>query len=153
MTRDLAKAEQHPLFPSGPWEGFYVYQMGGGGRKHKMDFQLDFTGGQLCGSGSDDIGGFGWSGSYCTERLYCEMTKQYFGAHSVWYQGKVDENGIWGIWLIPPFCKGGFHIWPKSLGSEEENAEAVPENMKLVFPEIEVGPGHVNEILLSLKGK
>ena len=153
MTPDIAKIGQHPLFPSWPWEGFYVYQMVGGGRKHKMDFQLDFMGGQVRGSGSDDIGGFGWSGSYNTERLCCEITKQYFSSHSVWYQGKVDENGIWGIWLIPPFARGGFHIWPKGLDSEEEAAEAVPENMKLMVPEIEVSPGHVNEILLSLKGK
>lgn len=65
-----------------------------------MGFQLDFMGGQVRGSGSDDIGGFSWSGSYSTERLCCEMTKQYFGSHSAWYQGKVDENGIWRTGLL-----------------------------------------------------
>jgi hypothetical protein len=119
MNRDEAREEQHPLFPTGEWEGFYVYR----NQKHKMNFLLEFTNGEIRGRGTDGNGVFSWRGSYNKEELYCEMSKRDSRSQTVWYQGEVDENGIWGIWLHPPFGKGGFHIWPKRIPVEAEIAE------------------------------
>jgi hypothetical protein len=45
----------------------------------------------------------------------------------VYYDGHVDENGIWGTWYIPPFMSGGFHIWPKKREADESVEESVAE--------------------------
>jgi hypothetical protein len=120
MAKKSSKAEMHPLFPSGDWEGFYNYTYNQAGSKSKMEFSLNFKNGKISGNGSDDVGSFSWSGTYDINGLTTQMTKQYHRQHSVVYHGNVDENGIWGHWLIASF-KGGFHIWPKK--NEEEAAE------------------------------
>lgn len=113
------RQEDHPLFPSGEWEGFYTYAMGARADQHKMHFLLSFKENKVSGSGADDVGSFYWEGSYSKERMDCVMTK-YYPTHSVFYKGQVDENGIWGTWEIS-FYTGGFHIWPKA---QQENQEA-----------------------------
>ncbi len=121
--------EMHPLFPSGAWEGFYIYHMGPDASQHKMSFSLNFKEGIILGSGRDNVGGFSWRGTYDQEKLNCEMVKSY-ATHTVDYHGRVDENGIWGIWNIG-FYKGGFHIWPKS-NEENEAQEEVIEKEKVL---------------------
>lgn len=111
--------ETHPLFPSGEWEGFYVYGANQG--QHRMDIVLNFQNNIVEGAGIDDVGAFSWSGQYDTETFRCQMIKTYAG-HTVEYDGRVDENGIWGNWRILPWMKGGFHIWPKN-NTEENQAE------------------------------
>lgn len=91
-----------------------------------MSFLLHFENGIITGTGSDDVGAFSWRGTYDKEELRCQMTKKY-GTHSVFYDGHVDENGIWGTWKLSDFTKGGFHIWPKKGGEEEEEEEVVAE--------------------------
>lgn len=117
--------ETHPLFPSGEWEGFYKYTFTFL-PKGEMSFLLHFENGIITGTGSDDVGAFSWRGTYDKEELRCQMTKKY-GTHSVFYDGHVDENGIWGTWKLSDFTKGGFHIWPKKGGEEEEEEEVVAE--------------------------
>ncbi len=114
------KQEMHPLFPSGEWEGFYLYPPSN--RKHSMPSILKFKNNKITGGGSDDVGTFKWTGTYDKEELKCNIVKQY-ATHVVYYQGNVDENGIWGHWSIPPFAKGGFHIWPKSNSSNHAKKE------------------------------
>lgn len=121
MSKSQKKGEQHPLFPSGEWEGFYTYAMGPDAEQHKMDFFLNFRNGIVTGGGGDDVGSFSWKGAYDTEELYCTMAKSY-QAHTVSYQGNVDENGIWGTWQLNEWMTGGFHIWPK--GQEANKAIA-----------------------------
>ncbi len=120
--------ETHALFPSGEWEGFYTYEYGAGAQRHLMSFTLHFQGSLVTGSGSDDVASFSWQGTYDTVQLWCKMTKRY-SFHTVLYDGRVDENGIWGTWNIRNFMKGGFHIWPKpgaeNLATEEK--ESIPE--------------------------
>jgi hypothetical protein len=115
--------EPHPLFPSGEWEGFYTYEQGIQASRHKMSFFLHFKNGKVTGSGSDDVAAFSWNGTYSTENFHCKMTKRY-PTHAVYYDGRADENGIYGTWTISGFYKGGFHIWIKNV--EEE--KAVEEN-------------------------
>ena len=117
--------EMHPLFPSGDWEGFYKYPYAGL-QQGKMEFFLNFNAGVVTGGGSDSVGTFTWKGTYDTKALTCQMTK-YYTSHTVSYNGHVDENGIWGTWQIRTYNKGGFHIWPKKDGNEEEEEEAVEE--------------------------
>lgn len=49
-------------FKSGDWTGWYVYS--GKPNRHRMDLHLDFKGGMLSGSGTDDIGQFSIRGRY-----------------------------------------------------------------------------------------
>jgi len=118
-------AEGHPFFPSGEWEGFYQYGPNTG--KHRMACHLNFCEQVVTGYGSDDVGAFGWKGTYDTEAGTCQMTKQYIGRHQVYYEGYADENGIWGTWHIPPSFGGGFHLWPKAGETFEVAEEAEAE--------------------------
>lgn len=112
-------SEQHPLFPSGEWEGFYTYTSGYG-RKEQMEIVLNFTDGIISGGGTDPVGGFEWSGNYDTRQETCTIVKQYHGQHSVYYNGYADENGIWGNWSIHSYWNGHFHIWPKKTNSNQQ---------------------------------
>ena len=78
-----------------------------------MDLHLDFVNGRMTGDGTDNIGLFLIKGSYQTASRECEWTKTYPGSHLVFYRGYREGNGIWGTWEIPPFGRGGFHIWPR----------------------------------------
>ena len=113
------KLEQHPNFRSGGWQGFYTYAQGPGADKNPMAFILEFKDGIILGSGSDPVGAFSWRGTYDVDQMTCIIIKSYLGKHEVFYEGNVDENGIWGMWKIM-WTSGGFHIWPK--GHENENA-------------------------------
>ncbi len=120
-----ATVEQHPLLPSGEWEGFYNYEPKG--HQHKMTFTLNFKNQQITGRGSDDVDGFTWSGSYDLQTMRCELVKTY-PTHTVAYQGSIDENGIWGNWKIW-FCAGGFHIWPTAPAENSAQIEQDIENL------------------------
>lgn len=128
MAKKSSKTEMHPFFPSGDWEGFYNYTYHQAGSKSKMEFSLNFSNGKISGSGSDEVGSFSWSGTYNLDSLTCHITKKYNGRHSVAYHGNVDENGIWGHWLIQNF-KGGFHIWPKKNEQEAAEEEVIKEEV------------------------
>ncbi len=121
-------SEQHQYFPSGIWDGFYLYLSGPMSTRHEMYFHLDFSDGRVTGSGSDDVGVFTWEGTYDIKTFACQLTKRYV-SHPVFYQGMADESGIYGQWSIPPLLSGGFHIWPRKGKVEEaevmEEVEAV----------------------------
>jgi hypothetical protein len=68
------------------------------------------------------VGGFVIAGGY-TDDGECRWTKTYPGSHEVAYRGFREGKGIWGLWEIPAYCKGGFHIWP--LGADGAREEAV----------------------------
>ena len=133
------KQETHPLFPSGLWEGFYTYYMGPDAAQHWMSFHLDFADGLVSGGGSDDIAGFSWKGTYQKGNLTCNMTK-YYPSHNVIYSGYVDENGIWGTWKIQ-LLTGGFHIWPKAKGKNEQE-----EGGEKVEISLDIDPTKFNKI-------
>lgn len=119
------KFETHPHLPSGKWEGFYTQY----GVKSKMECVLEFRNQQIRGYGSDDIGTYTWEGQYDLEKGSCSMIKQYLGAHSVYYKGDVDENGIWGSWKLS-FSSGGFHLWPKARKNRNTETEKVSISIK-----------------------
>ena len=108
------------LFPSGPWTGFYNYT--GPEDRHRMDLHLDFANGRMTGDGTDNIGLFLIKGGYQAASRECEWTKTYPGSHQVFYRGYREGNGIWGTWEIPPFSRGGFHIWPRRASDGEQEA-------------------------------
>ncbi|MBK6949870.1 MAG: hypothetical protein IPH16_18965 [Haliscomenobacter sp.] len=71
-------AETHPLFPSGEWEGFYLYPFGAHQHhQHRMEIWFQFNDGIITGGGSDDINVFIWRGTYDTAALQCAMVKYY----------------------------------------------------------------------------
>lgn len=136
MKKANENYETHHLFPSGEWEGFYTYQIFSQNYRGLMSFYLLFQKQTVEGEGIDSVGRFAWKGTYDTKEMTCQMTKYYYGKHKVFYDGQVDENGIWGTWKITDNWKGGFHIWPKGQGQEaiEEVKEAVvKEGKDLIF--------------------
>ena len=129
--------ETHPLFPSGEWEGFYTYPAPFSGHKGTMSFYLLFHNATVEGEGMDEVGKFVWKGSYNTQLMTCQITKYYYGKHSVHYNGQVDENGIWGNWRIVGDWNGGFHIWPKTQAQEAMNTaieSLLEESDKITVP-------------------
>jgi hypothetical protein len=122
-----ADLEADSRFPSGPWTGYFLQPPDS--RRHWMDLGLTFRQGTVRGSGRDWVGEFVVMGRYDLEGGKCFWTKRYLGQHEVAYQGYAEEKGIWGTWEIPPFSRGGFHIWPKGMGGapDAETEQAVPE--------------------------
>ena len=118
-----------PLFPSGPWTGFYNYRPGD---RHRMDLQLTFANGNMSGDGVDDIGRFLIKGRYDAASRECYWTKTYVGAHDVFYRGFREGKGIWGTWEITIQYHGGFHIWPRQAGEGEERAETLQRKNPLM---------------------
>lgn len=119
--------ETDPRFPSGPWCGFFLMSHLPG--RHAMELHLTFRRGEMTGEGRDLIGQFLIRGRYQVADGQCWWTKRYLGKHDVFYHGYNEGRGIWGLWEIPPTWKGGFHIWPESMGdpSRQVLREAIPE--------------------------
>jgi len=113
-----------PLFPSGPWTGFYNYYPGD---RRRMELHLTFANGVLSGEGADDIGRFLIQGRYDAASLECHWTKSYLGAHDVFYRGFREGKGIWGTWEIRNDSRGGFHIWPRQASEGERQAQAAAQ--------------------------
>jgi hypothetical protein len=110
-----------PLFPSGPWTGFYNYRPGD---RHRMELQLTFADGRMSGDGLDDVGRFLIQGRYDAANREFYWTKTYPGSHDVFYRGFREGKGIWGTWEITILDHGGFHIWPREAGAGEAQAES-----------------------------
>lgn len=120
--------ENHPLFPSGDWDGFYTYSYGPTAKRCQMPSMFTFEAGKITGSGNDEVGFFNWQGTYDLSSLSCRLTKTY-PSHSVEYLGNADENGIWGTWEVSGL-KGGFHLWPR------ENSQVVEKKVVKELPEV-----------------
>lgn len=132
-------AETHPLFPSGDWEGFYLYRSGPDAERHPMRCRLNFADGKVTGGGSDDVGAFSWRGVYSTTEMHCRMLKQY-ATHVIFYDGRVDENGIFGTWSQGDFFSGGFHLWPREDGKEVEALALAAEAGEMVVNAVVFAP-------------
>ncbi|MDB5313573.1 MAG: hypothetical protein JWO38_7775 [Gemmataceae bacterium] len=99
------------MYPSGPWEGFWVQELYG--RQPMTTFTLHFATGEITGEGKDVIGRFVFTGSYDVQTGEVVMMKQYLGKHQVWYRGTPDGEGcIQGTWSIGENWKGPFLIKP-----------------------------------------
>jgi len=117
--------ETDPRFPSGAWTGFWLQREMPG--RHMMELRLTFRDGVLEGEGRDRVGRFRFRGRYNTADGTCYWTKRYVGKHDVFYRGFNEGKGIWGVWEIPPYWRGGFHIWPEGMSDPtqpELSAEA-----------------------------
>src|SRR5262249_19364078 len=113
-TSPKTGAETDPRFPSGPWQGFFL--MVGWPGRHSMELHLELRKTVMKGEGRDRIGEFLLHSKYSTDDGKCHWIKHYIGKHDVFYQGYNEGKGIWGVWEIPPEHRGGFHIWPTSMG-------------------------------------
>ena len=106
--------EADERFPSGPWTGFFLQKQFPG--RHWMDLKLAFKEGRIDGTGRDWVGKFLVRGRYVVDDGRCTIHKKYLGMHEVVYSGYNEGKGIWGTWELPAVGKGGFHIWPVSMG-------------------------------------
>ena len=107
-------SEADPRFPSGPWTGFFLER--GSSTRNWMELILLFREGILTGEGRDRVGPFLVRGRYNLDDGSCRWVKKYIGRHDVFYSGFNEGRGIWGVWEIAPYQRGGFHIWPEAMG-------------------------------------
>ncbi len=119
-------ANPDPMFPSGPWTGFFLQCWLPG--RNTMEMNLTFDQGRMQATGSDLVGTFIFQGEYDPADGACQWVKKYVGKHSVAYKGKNQGQGIWGVWEIRILGglyqdQGVFHIWPKGMTPGQE-AEA-----------------------------
>lgn len=70
------------------------------------------------------IGSFLIRGRYTIDDGKCRWTKSYIGKHDVTYHGYNEGKGIWGLWEILPNWRGGFHIWPTTMGDPTQRTLA-----------------------------
>jgi hypothetical protein len=80
-----------------------------------MELRMTFQGGRLEAEGRDWVGEFIMRGRYSLADGKCHWTKKYLGQHDVFYRGFNEGKGIWGVWEIGNFDRGGFHIWPEGM--------------------------------------
>lgn len=134
--------ESHNYFPSGEWEGFYLYQAGADATRHAMHLRLTFAEGRVTGSGSDDVGPFTYRGQYDVTTFRVTMVKHY-ATHEVSYRGVADESGIYGSWELPISFRGGFHIWPKKqAGATQKRKTKKKVKNKKKTTVTSLSPGH-----------
>jgi hypothetical protein len=113
-TAEAPDLETDPRFPSGPWAGYFLQPEVPG--RHRMELRLTFRDGRFTGEGRDRVGPFTINGVYEVAGGTCSWLKQYVGRHRVFYRGYNEGKGIWGVWTLPPYYRGGFHIWPEGVG-------------------------------------
>lgn len=110
------------MYPSGPWRGFWEQQ--GWGRQFMRELVLNFSDGQVTGSGVDVGGRFTFLGQY-DEAGNVVLVKKYAGKHQVLYRGQYDGEGtIAGRWSILDLWTGPFALRPDH-SAQVEDLEAV----------------------------
>lgn len=74
---------------SGLWKGHYMQYH----QRHLFTMNLEFKNNKVTGGGDDNIGSFTVDGKYKSNGDI-KFTKNYQGAHSVKYCGKITSNGL-----------------------------------------------------------
>jgi hypothetical protein len=72
----------------------------------EFNHMIILDGGVIQGKGRDPIGQFQLQGNVQGNNV--NFIKQYIGAHSVQYNGVMNNNVVSGKWSIPGNCQGGF---------------------------------------------
>jgi hypothetical protein len=90
---------------------------------------LGFSGTEVQGTGSDDIGKFSIRGTYTGENGEAMFTKTYV-SHVVQYRGFYEQGRIWGVWTLEGL-RGGFQIWPSNI--TEEQQQQIEDAIQRVF--------------------
>jgi hypothetical protein len=132
------EVETDPRFPSGKWTGFWMQELYLG--RQWMSLTLTFVNGQVRGEGCDCIGDFTMSGAYDLKTGLCRIVKTYRGAHSVEYEGRNEDDGmwIWGMWHIRRVDRGGFHLWP--AGERDPTGRTLKEQKEQPSPRVRLAP-------------
>ena len=113
-NEDKLQPETDPRLPSGLWRGHF-FQPWYSSSPVKMELGLTFANGGINGTGNDAVGEFDLKGKYDLQKSELYWNKRYRGKHVVYCRGFFEEQhkGIWGVWEIPEYDRGGFHIWPR----------------------------------------
>lgn len=90
-----------------------------------MTLSLTFKDGRVTGTGSDCVGDFVMRGTYDVHTGEVILHKHYRRYIAVFYKGFAERHlkGIWGTWEIETTDRGGFRIWPKKQGNDDESVE------------------------------
>ena len=118
-TPEATPVEVDPRFPSGKWIGFYLQKPLSG--RQPTELILQFSLGIVVGEGQDAVGDFLIRGRYDLENGKCHWVKRYLGQHDVDYEGDGEGKGIWGVWTIQTWGRGGFHIWPEGMADPTQH--------------------------------
>lgn len=113
---------------SGVWVGWWIQW----GKRGHMRLTLNFSGGRIRGSGTDDTGPFDVIGEYVGDSA--RMAKSY-GRYVVLYDGRWNGASIAGPWEIPHDLivnRGEFEMWP------ERESVTIEEILALADEAIEV---------------
>jgi len=78
-----------------------------GGNRSDMHLEIN-VGSGVFGTGHDEVGSFIVRGDANGSNI--QFAKQYFGAHTVLYNGYREGNNITGVWQIPNNCDGKFQL-------------------------------------------
>jgi hypothetical protein len=128
---------------NGKWIGFYNYDSESA--RHNMEMSLSVSGSTIVGIGTDDISRFRILGTVIGENI--NWIKSY-DTHSIEYRGCLENGKIWGTWSGGFLMQGGFMLWPRKYGSEEqrkqpeekpiEERQPASVDMKRLFDGVEV---------------
>ena len=77
------------------WKGYYV-QFGQQFPMEFADLQINIASAQpgVSGSGADIVGNFTLQGSYDSSSSAIKFTKQYEGAHAIYYEGTLSASQL-----------------------------------------------------------
>jgi len=103
----MSGGESHSMQTHLKWTGRFEQE----GNWNEMDFNHMIVDqqGKINGNGSDAVGGYNLSGHH--QNNHITINKQYHGAHTVNYVGRMEDNGwITGKWDIPGKGDGNFEL-------------------------------------------
>ena len=138
-TDHRPRTETDPRLPSGEWVGFFLQPTLTSARQG-MELTLHFAAGRVRGEGRDVVGEFTVHGRYDLDANELSFVKGYRGQHNVDYRGFAElDKGIWGVWRLPGFDRGGFHIWPRTMADPTRRRlkamAKLPLPVKIIEPE------------------
>ena len=106
------------LMPKFQVDGWW--EQSGYGRQPMTNLIIEFTNGQLDGSGDDIVGPFVLSGHIQGDQIV--IHKQYLGQHTIDYHGTSDGEGVYfGDWTSCGHVGGKWSIRVRSVAKGSEN--------------------------------
>ena len=93
------------------------WEQAGFGRQPMNNLVIQFSSGELSGSGDDIVGPFVLSGRIEDDQIL--IRKQYLGQHSIDYQGTTHGEGVYfGDWSMHGFVGGKWSIHFRSVADD-----------------------------------
>ena len=129
----MGGGESHTMNTQAKWAG--RFEQGGSWNEMHFNHMMLDQNGNINGNGSDAVGGFSLTGNMQGSQM--QINKQYHGAHTVHYNGQMDNQGwVRGGWNIPGNCQGQFELKldvPHWTGSYSQGGQKHPMSFGLAI--------------------